>query len=286
MLFPVANAAADPSPRDLELAGTSPAVVRLRENVERVAGTPRTTVLITGELGVDKEEVARRIHARSTGPRAAEGPFVVVRCADPDAVLDNAAARGGTLYLEQVGLLLPRVQEALLELLQRPGKADLREDLLYRLNVLTVRVPPLRERRADVLHLSGFILAQVSLELGLAPAGFAQGALDTLLAHDWPGNTRELRNAIERAALRARGARIGPEELDLETISVGSVAALAAGRADVELVPGPDRSLRGLEERWIRRVLRETEGNRSRAARLLGINRTTLYNKLRLYEIA
>ena len=219
-----------------------------------------------------------------------------------------ASAEGGTLFLDEIGELAPELQAKLLRVLQervyrRVGgsedrntdvrfvastnrdlaamveRGQFREDLFYRLNVLSIIVPPLRERAEDVPLLAEHFLGQLAREFGRKLTGFDPEALEALEAHPWKGNVRELRNAIERGALHASGDTVGTADLGLE-----AVAAPASGNGAVQLELG-DFRLRSLEEALIRRVLDETSGNRSHSARLLGVNRTTLYNKLRSYGI-
>jgi len=226
-----------------------------------------------------------------------------------------AAAEGGTLFLDEIGELAGPLQAKLLRVLQervyrRVGaSADLkldarivaasnrdldelveqgrfREDLFYRLNVMSLRVPPLRERSEDVPELARHFLRRFGEEFGKSFQGFSEPAMERLTAHPWPGNVRELRNTVERAALLCGEALVRPEHLGLEAPGPGSPDRPddEPGVYHLPLPPG-ERSLRAAEEALIRRVLAETGGNRSRSARLLGINRTTLYNKLRAYGL-
>ena len=307
----------------------SAAMRRLEEQVERVASTPRTTVLIAGEPGTDVERVARVVHERSS--RGA-GPFAALSCAGhAEARLEAAlfgheagdgpaepglfaAAEGGTLFLGEVGALPPALQERLLDALQdrtvrrAGGSADrpvdvraiasthrdlealvregrFREDLYYRLNVMSLRVPPLRERAEDLQPLADGLLAAIGAELGRRFTGFDDEARAQLAAHSWPGNLRELRNVVEHAALRAEGGTIEAGHLDLGDAPAGRARFAHPGAVPPGSLPLGDRTLRSVEECLIRRVLEECDGNRSEAARLLGINRTTLYNKLERYGL-
>ncbi|MDA1263460.1 MAG: sigma-54 dependent transcriptional regulator [Planctomycetota bacterium] len=310
------------------IIGRSPSIRRVIEHVDRVAATPRSTALVSGESGVGKELVARAIHERSA---RAEGPFVAVNCAaiseglleaelfgyEPGAFTGGdpkgrggliAAADGGTLLLDEVGEMDPALQAKLLRVLQERtlrkvgGTLDLpmdvrivaatnrdlatmvdeggfREDLYYRLNVLSIHVPALRERAEDVAPIATHFLARFAEELGRDFTGFSEAAMDTLQRHPWPGNIRELKNAVERAAIMAEEGLIRPEHLVLPRRE-----APAAPRVGSSL-PLEGWSLKGMEEHLIRRALVEFAGNRSQVARELGINRTTLYNKLRSYGI-
>ena len=308
--------------------GRSPAIRRVLEHVARIAGTPRTTALVTGESGVGKELVARAIHE---GSARAEGPFVAVNCAafseglleaelfgyEPGAFTGGdpagrdgliAAADGGTLLLDEIGELAPALQAKLLRVLQERtyrrvgGSVDLpmdarvvastnrnlvamveeggfREDLYYRLNVLSIHVPPLRERPEDIAPIATHFLARFAEELGRDFTGFSEAAMEALVRYPWPGNVRELKNAVERAAILAERGLVRPEHLSLPAAS--TPAAPLGGST----LPLETWSLRRMEEVLIRRALVEFKGNRSQVARELGINRTTLYNKLKAYRI-
>jgi len=315
------------------IVGSSALVRQVLDLVQRVASTPRTTVLISGESGVGKELVAREVHQQSA--RRGE-PFVAVNCAalseslleaelfgyEPGAFTGGspkghmgliAAAEGGSLFLDEIGELAVPLQAKLLRVLQERtfrrvgGNRDLpmdvrviastnrdlsqmveagefREDLFYRLNVMSIRVPALRERAEDIPELATHFLATFAEEFGKEFSGFASAAMTRLQAHDWPGNVRELRNTIERSALLGPGGAVLPEHLGLGE-HAGPRASFLGSDAAGGGLPLGDRSLKKVEEALIRRVLEENAGNRSRSARVLGINRTTLYNKLRAYEI-
>lgn len=156
-----------------------------------------------------------------------------------------------------------------------------REDLYYRLNVLSIRVPALRDRSEDVAPLARRFAEEISRELGLEAREFTPATLERLARHAWPGNVRELRNVVERALVQGTGPTIEVEGIDDgRTRPTGALAAGAALVLDV-----PDRSLKSVERALIERVLSETSGNRSQAARVLGVNRATLYNKLRVYGL-
>ena len=295
------------------LAGDSNAAARLRTQVERIARTPRTTVLLLGERGLEFERVARCIHLHSEG----KGVFLPVASqtlsAKPSQVDAFGCAgglceraRGGTLFLDEVtdldadlqGDLLRRLEDRLhpadpkhaaelqdprivassaqdLDALVQAG--EFRSDLFYRLNVLTIRVPSLRERSEDLGILAQGILQRQGALTGRRRS-LGDEALARLQAHAWPAGLLELEAVLTQALLRCPGSTIQPQHLSLET----------EGSLPAALIPAasPARSIRATEEALIRRVLVEEEGNRSGAARALGINRTTLYNKLRQYGIA
>ena len=308
------------------LIGPSSALRHLRDKIARVAAAPRTTVLVTGESGVGKEVVARGIHTRSErcdGPFVAlncaaltdglleaelfghePGAYTGATSRGRDGLF--AAANGGTLLLDEIGELAPELQAKLLRVLQERcyrrvgGNEDqstdvriiactnrdllklveegrFREDLYYRLNVLVLRVSPLRERRDDIAPIARHLCAEVEHEHGITAVDLSEGSLAALEAHDWPGNVRELKNAIERAAIECAGAVIEPEHLGIR---------ITASTAPVQGDNSSELNLKRMEERLIRQALEATGGNRSRSARLLGVNRATRYNKLRAYQIA
>ncbi len=281
-----------------------------------------TTVLLTGESGTGKEVVARFIHRAS--PRR-KGPFVALNCAAlPEQLLESElfghergaftgaqhakpgqieVAAGGVLFLDEVAEMSPSVQAKFLRVLQerefqRLGgtrvqranvrvvaatnrnlqkameRGDFREDLYYRLCVFGIRMPPLRERRADILPLSEAFLEELGTSFGRPPAGLTRDARQALLDHHWPGNVRELRNALERAAILCEGGLITREHLSLRVEE--PAGALPAATTDLNRV----------EHEIIERVLRDCAGNKSQAAKRLGLTRTQLYVRLRRYGIA
>ncbi len=298
--------------RDLSgLIGGSPAMQAIFRTVERVAPS-RATVLICGESGTGKDRLARAIHQQS--PRR-DKPFVKIDCtALPETLMESelfgfekgaftgaAAAKpgkfeqadGGTVFLDEIGDVPPAVQVKLLRVLQdreleRLGSnkvrtvdvrviaatnADLRsaldegrfrEDLYYRLNVVPLNVPPLRERREDIPDLV---------------RRFAQGvpvtsaALDRLLSHHWPGNVRELENVMERSLLLRDGDRLDTGDIRIEPAPVPRMAAPTGFLPD-------GVSLEQHEQSLIREAMKRANGNKSLAARLLGLTRNALRYRL------
>jgi len=284
----------------------------------QVAAT-ETTVSLQGESGTGKEVIARFIH-RASARHA--GPFVAINCAAlPEQLLESELfgyergaftgaqqakpgqiemASAGVLFLDEVSEMLPAAQAKLLRVLQereflrlggtRPIKASVRviaathrdlrdavargafrEDLYYRLQVFDIRIPPLRDRASDIPLFVDALLEDIGRSMGGSPQGVTPEARGMLLAHSWPGNVRELRNVLERAAILCEGGFITPRHLSLE----------AAPMAPVQ----PANDLGATERRTIERVLRETDGNKAKAARRLGLTRTQLYVRLRKYDL-
>jgi DNA-binding NtrC family response regulator len=302
-----------------EIEGKSPRMLEVYKLVARVAPTS-ATVLVNGESGTGKELVARAIHAHST--RATKA-FVPVNCtALSESLLESelfghargaftgaiGAKRGlfeladaGTLFLDEVGDMGPKMQAQLLRTLQdgevRPvGGTDairvdvrlvcatnkdleaevkagrFREDLYFRINVVTVKLPPLRERAGDVPILVAHFLAKLARREGRPQASMSREALEVLCRYGWPGNVRELQNAVERAVAVAKGNVVLPSDLPIEVHGGG--APQTGGLID-------DRpTLAELERRYISLVLAECGGNKKKAAERLGIDRRTLYRAL------
>jgi DNA-binding NtrC family response regulator len=308
------SASAPPS-----LIGSSKAMRHVLELVESVAQSD-STVLITGESGTGKEVVARAIHAAS--PRRLN-PMVVVNCgALPEGILESElfgheagsftgararhkgkfeAAEGGTVFLDEIGEVSAKVQVELLRVLEdkvvtrlggtAPVPVDFRticatnrdlraavrdgsfrEDLYWRLNVVHVHIPPLRERPEDVPVLAEAFLARFAQSMSRRPMRFADDARDALAAYPWPGNVRELQNAIERAVVVGRGEVVRAADLPVRVTQ-----AQAANGA-----PG---SLAEAERAHVLAVLDANGWNITRAARVLDVDRVTLYNKIRKYEL-
>ncbi len=252
--------------------------------------------------------------------------FGHARGAFTGAVQDRAGrveqAAGGVLFLDEVGEMSPGVQAKFLRLLQerefqrlgdtRTRRADIRviaatnrdlhhmvergefrEDLYYRLNVFEIRLPPLRERREDILPLCDALLEDIGRAIGRPAAGLSRDARPLLLDYAWPGNVRELRNVLERASILADGGLITREHLvPLSPVATPASArrrpeAAIGGRA-VEAedgVPGSAGALEALERRMVEQALAEARFNKSRAARRLGLTRAQLYVRLRRYGI-
>jgi transcriptional regulator with GAF, ATPase, and Fis domain len=310
--------ASERQPGPFPVIGQSPEWRRVLRTAAQVALTD-TTVFLQGESGTGKEVVGRFIHRAS--PRK-NGPFVALNCAAlPEQLLESELfgyergaftgayqakagqielASTGVLFLDEVSELSTMAQAKLLRVLQerefrrlggtRPVKANVRviaasnrdlqravaegsfrEDLFYRLQVFDIRMPPLRERRSDIPLLTDAFLQEFNRSTGCSSAGLTPDALEMLLGYEWPGNVRELHNALERAAILCQGGLITGKHLSLGT--TGFVA------------PRERRKLSDVERRTIEQVIRETDGNKSKAARRLGITRTQLYCRLRKYGV-
>jgi two-component system response regulator AtoC len=286
--------------------------------VIKVVAKSNATVLITGESGTGKELVARAIHSQS---HRRNKPFVAVSCAAlPESLLESELfghekgsftgayaqkkgkfefANGGTLFLDEVGEMSANIQVHLLRVLEEkefarvggnePIKVDVRvisatnkdlrkaiekqefrEDLYYRLNVVSIELPPLRERKEDIPLLAEHFLHKFAMENQKEVTGFSPEAMELVLDYDWPGNVRELENAIERAVILAKDSIITIADLPQENLSLAYSTT-------------PRKNLKEVERNHVLNVLRETGGNYSEAARILGISRMTLYNKAREY---
>lgn len=305
------------------VAGKSPAMQKVLGLVEAVAGTD-TTVLIRGESGTGKELVTRLIHARSKrcfGPFVAvncgalpEGVLESELFGHEKGSFTGAAGRhkgkleladGGTLFLDEIGEISPKVQVELLRALEdhkitRVGgtqevpvdfrvicatNKDLeeavragtfREDLYYRVNIFTITIPPLRDRPEDILPIAQHFLEHFSRSMGRKVTGFAPDTQELLRNHPWPGNVRELANAVERALVVCQEGEVRREHLP--------IAALSGG-GPIEHESAASLPLEEIERRHILRVLEAQGFNISRSARILEIDRVTLYNKIRRYHI-
>jgi two-component system response regulator FlrC len=314
-----------------------PAMAATMARAEQIAEA-NASVLITGESGTGKEVMARFLHEKS---RRARGPFVAVNCAAlPEALLESelfghekgafsgaVAARrgkfeqadGGTLLLDEIGEMDPRLQAKLLRAIQEreidrlggtePIRIDVRiiaatnrdlraevaagrfrEDLFFRLNVVQLRIPALRDRQADILPLAERFAERFARANGADARPFSPGAIAAMAAHPWPGNVRELENAVHRAVLLARGSVIDAEALDLGTPAPAPAAPAAAPRAparqEAPISALVGRRMDDVERDLIIETLSHCLGNRTRAAEILGISIRTLRNKLSEYRAA
>jgi DNA-binding NtrC family response regulator len=302
-----------------EIIGNSDEMKRVLEMVYTVSETD-STVLIRGESGTGKELIARAIHSHS---KRRYFPIVAVNCgAIPETLLESELfghekgaftgahyrrkgkielANDGTLFLDEIGDISAKMQVDLLRVFEskcfnRLGgheeiKVDFRlvcatnknleklveeekfrEDLYYRINVFTIFIPPLRERRNDILPLVKHFIKKYSRSMGKPEKRISPDVEKMILSYPWPGNVRELENAIERAMVVGKKSDVQLEDLPLHLD--GSVKFSTDGI-----------TLADIEKQHIERVLKETNGNITRTAGLLGIDRVTLYNKLKKYGI-
>lgn len=306
----------------LEWIAEDPASQHVLEIAGKVAGT-LTTVLITGESGTGKDQLARWIH--EAGPRR-DGPYLKIDCASlpPELVeselfghergaFTGAEARkpgrmelaeGGTIVLDEVVALAPAVQSKLLRVLEerkfeRLGgtetlemdarlialtNADLehavrggyfREDLYFRLNVLLIKVPALRERPRDIWPLAEHLVKRLGRLHGHADAAIDNVAMQALEFYDWPGNVRELKNAIEHALVFAKGAELKRDDFPAVLRSAPEMRSLARLQ-----------SLEEIEKEAVRATLEATHYKIAQAAQILGISRKTLLEKRKKYGLA
>lgn len=306
-------------PLPTEMIGSTPKMVEIYKTISRVAPTD-ALVLIEGETGTGKELIAHMIHANS---QRASMPFLPVDCAslaptlieselfgamrgaytgaDRDRTGVFEAANGGTVFLDEIGEIDLNFQLKLLRFLQekevrplgssRPKKVDVRvlaatnrdlrkmveegkfrEDLWYRLDVVRITVPPLRERRGDIPLLAAAFLKRFNGRYGLE-ARITESGMRALCEYSWPGNVRQLQHMIERLVILAPGGRITEDAVE---------DAIRASSPKEE----PGETLAEAEAEQIRKVLAATGGNKSRAARILGIERKTLYRKLERMGLA
>jgi len=300
------------------MIGQSRALQGVFDMIESVAPTD-STVLIKGETGTGKGLAARAIHTKS---RRAQGPFVVVNCgAFPEHLLESELfgyqkgaftdakitkkgrlelAHGGTLFLDEVGEISTRMQIDLLRVLEdhvfyrvggtQPIEADFRviaatnkdlekaikqgtfrEDLYYRLNVISFSMPPLREHKEDIPPLAEYFLHRFAQDTNKMVDQISREALDEMMLYDWPGNVRELGNAVERAVVVGKSRKILPQDLPIF-------------RPEYVSSP-PGRTLREVERAHLESVLTETQWNVSKSAEILGIDRSTLYDKIKRHDL-
>ena len=307
------------------IVGESAAMEALRQMVAKVAASPASTVLLTGESGTGKDLVAKTIHYSST---RAGRPFMNITCsALPEQLLESElfghergaftdarmqkrglleSAEGGTVFLDEIGEMVPGLQAKLLRFLEEKsfkrvgGAADIhvdvrvvaatnrnleeqvakgifRSDLYYRLNVLPLRLPPLREHPEDVPALVHFFIDSFNREFKKRISGLSPAAENLLQHYSWPGNVRELRNVVERAMLLAEGQR-------LEMHDFGMLAASPGGGDPFELPP-TGVHLDDLERSLVAQALRRSGGNQTKAAALLGLNRDQIRYRIEKFGL-
>lgn len=298
---------------------------RMREIIQlvRKVASSDASVFIQGESGTGKELIARYIHRNS--PRR-KGPFVAINCAAiPETLLESELfgyergaftgatrqkpgkfelARGGTILLDEVTEMPLQLQAKLLRVLQereverlggtRPipinvriiattnvsveekvKEGSFRKDLYYRLNVMPVRIPPLRERTEDIVPIAEHVLAEIAVKEESPQKRLSAEAKEKLKNYSWPGNVRELENVIHRAHIIAPSRDILPQHILFDEISDEGISDI------ISVMP-----IREMERRLIYKALEATNGNRTRAAEILGITVRTLRNKLKEYKVS
>jgi len=301
------------------IVGESPAMKNVFRRI-RQAAPSNATVLITGPSGTGKELVAHALHRLSN---RSHGPFIAVECAAlPETLLESElfghekgaftgavarrigrfeAANGGTIFLDEISEISPDTQVKLLRVLesrtfQRLGSSEtlktdirlvaatnrdlaryvaegkFREDLFYRLNVIDIRLPALRERTGDVALLATRFMHEFSAANGNRVTGITPAAMKLLEAYSWPGNVRELRNTMEKMVILSSGSELDVADVPDEMRTGGGFTFSSASG-----------TLGETEKARILAGLKEANGNRSRAAQILGISRRTLYRKLDEY---
>lgn len=330
--------------KDEGFVGVSPAILRVMEQVDRVAPT-NATVLITGETGTGKEVVARALHNRSA---RASKPFVAVNCAGlPETLLESElfghergaftgadrprkglfeAAHSGTLFLDEAGEMPLSLQVKLLRVLmdgvitrvgasvsrtvdvrvlvathrdlpQRVKEGTFREDLYYRIAVIPLHIPPLRERREDIPLLVQHFLKRTTREMNTPTRAISEPAMRKLARYTFPGNVRELRNLVERACILSMGDEITPEDFPIAVSDRGDEPEISGetrklldcvgtrlqeGTVSIDL----RSELEAIERELIQRALESAQGVQAEAARRLGLSRSDLAYKLKKYQMA
>jgi two-component system response regulator AtoC len=308
------------------IVGESPPLLAVKALLQKVASSPASTVLLTGESGTGKDLAAKVIHYNSS--RAAK-PFMNITCsALPESLLESELfghergaftgadrqkrglfemADGGTVFLDEIGEMVPALQSKLLRFLEEKtfkrvgGAADIhvdvrvisatnrnlheevrqgkfREDLFYRLNVLPIPLPPLRTRTDDIARLVTFYIDAYNSEFKKRIRGVTPEAMQQLQRYPWPGNVRELRNAVERAMLLAEG----------ETLTAADLSGAAAGPvrlSDQVDLPAAGIDLEQLERSLLVQALERTGWNQTRAATLLGLNRDQIRYRIEKFQL-
>jgi len=307
------------------IIGESPAMRQVKALLARVAASPASTVLLTGETGTGKDLAAKAIHYNSgRSPRA----FVNITCsALPEQLLESElfghergaftdarqqkkglfeTADGGTVFLDEIGEMTPALQAKLLRFLEEKtfkrvgGLADLRvdvrvisatnrnledevkagkfrEDLFYRLQVMPIPLPALRERKGDVPLLANYYVDKFNREFRKRVRGLSVPAVDVLQQYGWPGNVRELRNAIERAMLLVEGEWLEPEHFTTLTRTVASTQFK---------LPPEGVNLDEVERQLLTQALERANGNQTQAAQLLGINRDQVRYRIEKFGLS
>ena len=307
------------------IVGESPAMEALRQMVAKVAASPASTVLLTGESGTGKDLVAKTIHYSSS--RAGRSFMNITCSALPEQLLESElfghergaftdarmqkrglleSADGGTVFLDEIGEMVPALQAKLLRVLEEKSfkrvggsgdirvdvrvvaatnrnleeqvaKGSFRSDLYYRLNVLPIRLPPLREHAEDVAALTDFFIDTFNTEFKKRIAGVRPSAAALLKEYGWPGNVRELRNVVERAMLLAEGNHL--DARDFSALKTG------LGTADAFELPAGGVDLEELERSLVIQALRRSSGNQTKAAAMLGLNRDQIRYRIEKFGL-
>ena len=308
------------------IVGDSAPIVAVRTMLQKIGVSPASTVLLTGESGTGKDLAAKVIHYSSS---RASKPFMNITCsALPETLLESElfghergaftgadrqkrglieSADGGTVFLDEIGEMVPLLQAKLLRFLEEKsfkrvgGAADIkvdvrviaatnrslqdevkkghfREDLFYRLNVMAVPLPPLRDRRDDIPRLLQFYVDSFNLEFRKKIRGVTPGALKALQAYQWPGNVRELRNAIERAMLLTEGSELTESHFSMLT---AADAELSTGMG----LPTTGLNLEELERSLVVQALERSGWNQTKAATLLGLNRDQIRYRIEKFKL-
>ena len=308
------------------IVGESAIMGTLRQLVAKVAASPASTVLLTGESGTGKDLVAKTIHYSSG---RANRPFMNITCsALPEQLLESElfghergaftdarmqkrglleSAEGGTVFLDEIGEMVPALQAKLLRFLEEKSfkrvggasdihvdvrvvaatnrnleeqvaKGGFRSDLYYRLNVLPIRLPPLREHAEDVPVLLRFFVDAFNSEFKKKIKGVSPAAETVLKNYNWPGNVREMRNVVERAMLLAEGPRLEVQDF--------AVVNATAGPGDPFDLPAAGVDLESLERSLVAQALRRAGGNQTKAAALLGLNRDQIRYRIEKFNLS
>jgi DNA-binding NtrC family response regulator len=308
------------------IVGEGPTVIAVKALLKKVASSPASTVLLTGESGTGKDLAAKVLHYNSA---RASMPFMNITCsALPETLMESElfghergaftgadrqkrglfeTADGGTVFLDEIGEMVPGLQAKLLRFLEEKtfkrigGSVDIkvdvrvvaatnrnlheevkqgkfREDLFYRLNVLPIALPPLRDRRDDIPRLVSFFVDSYNAEFKKHIRGVSPEAMNKLQAHGWPGNIRELRNAVERAILLS-----DDPVLESADFLAGAGAAVRLGE-QVEL-PAAGIDLDQLERSLVVQALQRTGWNQTKAAALLGLNRDQIRYRIEKFNL-
>jgi two-component system response regulator AtoC len=308
------------------IVGVSDSIAALRNLVAKIASSPASTVLLTGESGTGKDLVAKVLHYSSD---RAHRPFMNITCsALPEALLESElfghergaftdartqkrgmleTADGGTVFLDEIGEMVPALQAKLLRFLEEKAfkrvgaavdvhvdvrviaatnrnledevaKGRFRHDLFYRLNVLPIALPPLRAHVEDIPVLAGFFVDGFNREFRKSVLGATPASIRLLQSYGWPGNVRELRNVIERAMLLCETDRLEPADF--------SALRLSAAIADGFELPAHGLDLEQVERQFVVQALKRSGGNQTKAATLLGLNRDQIRYRIEKFGLS